>query len=538
MTNGSVCDAQCCVLSRWVSTSSRPVVCSVSARLCFFLPVSLWHTPERHATWRPRAVSLQIGSLCDSADMDDDSALARLWSALLPAEGPWRDAPEPERSARLCYALVSHMAAQHEDVSPRPTEAVRRPPGHSLSGPLQPPRAGTPPQRLPGAPHSLARRSIELPVQRQLGLGSRRMSAPAVPVLSPARSTPGWTSPMSGRSPARPPTPEPHLPACPSNAPCGRCSGLAPAAPPRPCSAEAPAAEPHSADARSMHSMYSQIKADLDTLLLGDPARHPSALSCLRSASLHLVPRHVGGNGLIQSRSAHALAAVAEDPIAAPGSRASFEEAQLSPHDPPLRQLTTAEMRTLRQRRVLRGLLSWRHQSRSRRRRPLSLLSSGWRGAASHHGSEAGACRVTSPRSCASAEAGDRLPPLVSAHSWGGAGTDRGSDDAATAGPAAVVGGGGRHSSDRPRSRLHHREAVHWEHAPVVAVDGRGGRTSPVFSPTRNQVGSVRLRDDDKSSTGGAAADAEAQALPLLHSLLNRVVSHWGVAAGVGATLE
>lgn len=464
--------------------------------------------------------ALQIGSLCDSADFDDEGALARLWAVLLPSAGAWRDASEPERSTRLCHALVSHIAAQ------------QAPPGRL---PSLPSRTGTTPRTMPlrssSLAHTLTRRSTDAAgAGRPHGLGVRRDSAPATPAFSPARTTPpSWTPQRPGRSPARPSA------AHPSDA--SLYSPGAPAVPAKLPEGEAAAADARSADSRSMHSTYTQISAHLDTLLSGDTLRQPPALSSLRSALAHLTPRHGGMSGAMRSRSAHLLAAVAEDPSPTPPSAAL---AAGSPPawavEPPLRQLTASELRTLRRRRVLRGLLSWRRLSRfgPRHHRP-PLLDGGWRGAMSHPGSDASAGGAGSPRSSASADGGEGgMLRLSVAHSWAGVCSDSATDDGtgtendATAAVCAGCGDGGACCAVHEPLE---RDASHGKHAP----DGIGGQ-SPGPSPTRHRLGSVRVRHEEKSSTGTTAAEEEA--LPLLHTLLNRVVSHWGAVPGTSTRSE
>ena len=87
---------------------------------------------------------MQIASLCDSAELDDDETLAALWAALLPERGVWAAEAEPQRSARLCNAILEHLRqspGQRANVSPGPRHSnvspsapVRRP--SALSGRL------------------------------------------------------------------------------------------------------------------------------------------------------------------------------------------------------------------------------------------------------------------------------------------------------------------------------------------------------------------------------------------------------------------
>ena len=44
--------------------------------------------------------------------MDDDAACKALWTVLLPSAGPWRATVEPQRSAKLCSALVAYLNKQ------------------------------------------------------------------------------------------------------------------------------------------------------------------------------------------------------------------------------------------------------------------------------------------------------------------------------------------------------------------------------------------------------------------------------------------
>lgn len=79
---------QRCGTRHWLSFSAF-----VHVHLCFYLCFD----SQR---------GLQIGSLCESIDLDDDETLKALWSLLLPDAGPWAATPDPDRSARLCNAIV------------------------------------------------------------------------------------------------------------------------------------------------------------------------------------------------------------------------------------------------------------------------------------------------------------------------------------------------------------------------------------------------------------------------------------------------
>lgn len=80
---------------------------------------------------------VQNGSLCDSTEVqiDDDEALARLWSTLLPYRGRWHEAVEPARSAVLLRALVAHL--QHPATSTSLRWPVRMRTASSAPAPLR-----------------------------------------------------------------------------------------------------------------------------------------------------------------------------------------------------------------------------------------------------------------------------------------------------------------------------------------------------------------------------------------------------------------
>jgi hypothetical protein len=67
-----------------------------------------------------RLIVVQIGSLCESCDLDDDETLKALWGLLLPGSGQWATTPEPERSARLCNAILVSCLQRR----PRPAETL------------------------------------------------------------------------------------------------------------------------------------------------------------------------------------------------------------------------------------------------------------------------------------------------------------------------------------------------------------------------------------------------------------------------------
>jgi hypothetical protein len=89
-------------------------------------------------------MDVQIGSLCDSTDLDNDSLLAALWHVLLPKVGKWEDVREPVRTAQLGCALLDRIRQPVKD-----TRAVPSQPRHQTTQPnWQAGRVWSPPVHL------------------------------------------------------------------------------------------------------------------------------------------------------------------------------------------------------------------------------------------------------------------------------------------------------------------------------------------------------------------------------------------------------
>lgn len=473
---------------------------------------------------------VQIGSLCDSTELDGDDTLGRLWGVLLPSAGAWRDAPEPQRSARLCQALIARLAGPH-------TAHARRPPRRSRSVQSHPLRSTAPPQllslRAATISHTLPRRSGELTTLRRSSLGSD--TSPSAGPASPGVTPTGWLSPVAGTSPARRSMPsrlaaQPRAERRPSTGVVQPSPALAAVDTTAGAGAGATGAEPRG------HGVYAQISDDLDTLLSCSPVRHPSALSSLRSVSMQLAPRHSVVTASMRSRSAHALAAVAEDP----GTGPTPAEGE--------RPLTANELSTLQRRRIMRGLMSWRHKSRSMHlrhgfHRSAAVLDGSRRAGASLYGSEASGVSTWSPLSAASADPmADGSSALASVHTWSGVCVDQENDDADSA-DGRAASDTCRQAEVRSEQELH-GAALDWKHlhrsggvagagsrhldeASDTAQDRQQSDGSRLSSAACQEAGLARARDEERNSIA-SVVDDEMQAVPLVHALLNRIINHWG----------
>eukprot|EP00892_Ulva_mutabilis_P004773 jgi/Ulvmu1/2668/UM014_0124.1 len=464
----------------------------------------------------------EIGSLCDSTELDDDDMLAGLWAVLLPGSGAWRDAAEPKRSARLCQALAAHLSGARTPGHHLPQRSRSVQPLLRASAPMTP----HPPLRSTTMSHTIGRRSGENARLRRSSIGSH-------PVSSPAATPPGCASPISSRSPARQPLP--------NRSPAPQRVDLRPNTSPIPAATlasapgNAPTPSTPSMELRSP-GMYAQISDDLGTLLSGSPVRHPSALSSLRSVSMQLTPRYPAMSASMRSRSALALAAVAEDPGPRGGRAAAAAQ-------PQLRQLTPRELSMLRRRRIMHGLLSWRHQSSTAQTcrngsRLTAPLDSHWRRAHLCPGSDAS---IGSPRSAVSAErVDDAAPPLTSAHSWAGVCTERHADGCESAAGDAAMNtctpsdgkcepNGGSEDWGRFGRGLSRAGSCLDDQVSETMEASQHGPLSRLQSCTSQSR--LRPQEGERSGVGTVMAD-EGQAMPVVHALLTRVVHHWGALMG------
>ena len=165
---------------------------------------------------------MQIASLCDSAELDDDETLSALWAALLPDRGVWAAVAEPQRSARLCNAILAHLRqspSQRAHVSPGPR--------HSNLSPAAPVRR---PSALSGRLHKSWRpRRLRSPaMDSQLSLQHGDVTPSPVGAFSSVPFTTGAPGPTKAES-----MPSAAQSPAASEASAGHSSGALPRAPSR-----------------------------------------------------------------------------------------------------------------------------------------------------------------------------------------------------------------------------------------------------------------------------------------------------------------
>jgi hypothetical protein len=148
---------------------------------------------------------MQIASLCDSTELDDDETLMALWATLLPDAPPWAAVAEPQRSARLCNAILQHLQHQQHksgDASASaPSSPTLQTPAISGLPSVQRLSSSRPAHRL--LSHTSQRATVSASSNamgraRSLHVPGARPWQPLHSILSPQPGSPAGSSDASG----------------------------------------------------------------------------------------------------------------------------------------------------------------------------------------------------------------------------------------------------------------------------------------------------------------------------------------------------